>query len=332
MRPQPRFWTHRISDRFHLFITASSATDLYYVLRKEKGREAGLRFIRRLLECADACGVDKGILIAALDSGFPDFEDAVQNAAAVADHIEIILTRNKSDYRGSPLTVFDSRGICRGPPGMIITIDGPAGAGKSSVARALARRLGFRFLDTGAMYRAVALAGMRRGLDWDVPDDLARLAPKLDLRLAGERILLDGEDVTDAVRTSEVTAVTRYAADNPQVREHLVKLQRHWPARTTLSPKAGTRGPSPFPRPSAKSSSPPARQSVPGGAGATAIPRRAGHARTGAGRPRAPRPGGRRPAGRPAAARPRCRRGLHRWPDVEEAVDRLEELARSKRK
>ena len=65
---------------------------------------------------------------------------------------------------------------------MIITIDGPAGAGKSSVARALARRLGFRFLDTGAMYRAVALAGLRRGLDWDLPDELARLARKLDLR------------------------------------------------------------------------------------------------------------------------------------------------------
>jgi len=109
---------------------------------------------------------------------------------------------------------------------MIITIDGPAGAGKSSVARALARRLGFRFLDTGAMYRAVALAGMRRGLDWDVPADLARLAQKLQFKLAGDRLLLDGEDVTEAVRTSAVTAVTRYAADNPQVRERLVTLQR----------------------------------------------------------------------------------------------------------
>ena len=109
---------------------------------------------------------------------------------------------------------------------MIITIDGPAGAGKSSVARALARRLDFRFLDTGAMYRAVALAGQRRGLDWDVPDDLARLARTLDIRVNGDRILLDGQDVTEAVRTSEVTAVTRYAAGNPKVREHLVELQR----------------------------------------------------------------------------------------------------------
>lgn len=109
---------------------------------------------------------------------------------------------------------------------MIVTIDGPAGAGKSTVAKALARRLGFRFLDTGAMYRAVALAGLRQGLDWDVPDELARLARKIDLRIEGDRILLDGEDVTHAVRTSEVTAVTRYAADNPRIREHLVQRQR----------------------------------------------------------------------------------------------------------
>jgi cytidylate kinase len=109
---------------------------------------------------------------------------------------------------------------------MIITIDGPAGAGKSTVARALARRLGFRFLDTGAMYRAVALAGKRRGLDWDVPDDLARLAKEIDLNVIGEKIFLGGEDVTDAVRTSEVTAVTRYAAGNAAVRAHLVELQR----------------------------------------------------------------------------------------------------------
>ena len=112
------------------------------------------------------------------------------------------------------------------PLTVIITIDGPAGAGKSTVARALARRLGFRFLDTGAMYRAVALAGKRRGLDWDVPEDLADLARKVDLQVMGEKIFLDGEDVTEAVRTSEVTAVTRYAADNPAVRAHLVRLQR----------------------------------------------------------------------------------------------------------
>jgi len=94
-------------NRIHLFITASSATDLYYVLRKEKGRDIGLRFIRRLLECVDACHVDKPILAAALDSGFLDFEDAVQNAAAVNNQIEIIVTRNKADYQSSPLHVMD---------------------------------------------------------------------------------------------------------------------------------------------------------------------------------------------------------------------------------
>ena len=109
---------------------------------------------------------------------------------------------------------------------MIITIDGPAGAGKSTVARALARRLGFRYLDTGAMYRAVALAGMRRGVAWDRPEQLAGLAGTLDVQALGEKIFLDGEDVTDAVRSTEVTAVTRYAADNPQVRRHLAGLQR----------------------------------------------------------------------------------------------------------
>jgi cytidylate kinase/pantoate ligase/cytidylate kinase len=109
---------------------------------------------------------------------------------------------------------------------MIITIDGPAGAGKSTVARALARRLRFRFLDTGAMYRAVALAGMRRGIDWDWPAELARIAREVDIRVEGERIFLDGEDVSEAIRTTDVTAVTRYAADNPEIREHLVALQR----------------------------------------------------------------------------------------------------------
>jgi cytidylate kinase len=109
---------------------------------------------------------------------------------------------------------------------MIITIDGPAGAGKSSVAKSLAKRLGFRFLDTGAMYRAVALAGMRHKLDWNRPQDMAELARRVDLRVEGDRIFLDGEDVSQAIRTTEVTAVTRYAAGNPAVRERLVELQR----------------------------------------------------------------------------------------------------------
>jgi len=109
---------------------------------------------------------------------------------------------------------------------MIVTIDGPAGAGKSTIARALAARLGFRFLDTGAMYRAVALAAMERKLDWDRPDDLVDLAHRIDLRVSERQVTVDGQDVTAAIRTAEVTAATHHAANNPGVRAHLVELQR----------------------------------------------------------------------------------------------------------
>jgi CMP/dCMP kinase len=109
---------------------------------------------------------------------------------------------------------------------MIVTIDGPAGAGKSSAARSLATRLEFRFLDTGAMYRAVALAALRDGLDWDDPAALAELARGLNIDVQENRTLLDGQDVTDEIRSHAVTSATHYAANNPAVREHLVQLQR----------------------------------------------------------------------------------------------------------
>jgi CMP/dCMP kinase len=109
---------------------------------------------------------------------------------------------------------------------MIVAIDGPAGAGKSSVARALARRLGFRFLDTGAMYRAVTLAAVRRDLDWDDPAALAELAQQVHIELDGDRVLLDGEDVTQQIRSLAITSATHYAANNPAVRAHLVQIQR----------------------------------------------------------------------------------------------------------
>ncbi len=111
-------------------------------------------------------------------------------------------------------------------PQVVITIDGPAGAGKSSTARALAERLGFRFLDTGAMYRAVALAALRRGLDWNDPAALAELCNRTSIELRGDRILLDGEDVSDEIRTLAVTAAVRYAADNQHVRRRMIELQR----------------------------------------------------------------------------------------------------------
>jgi cytidylate kinase len=113
---------------------------------------------------------------------------------------------------------------------MIVTIDGPAGSGKSSAARSLAQRLGFQFLDTGAMYRAVSLAGLRRGVDWDDEIALAMLAAEIEMQLVDGRMLLDGEDVTAEIRTFEITTLTRHAADNRQVRMLLIDLQREMAA------------------------------------------------------------------------------------------------------
>ena len=109
---------------------------------------------------------------------------------------------------------------------MIVTIDGPAGAGKSSAARGLARRLGFRFLDTGAMYRAVTLAARERGMDLADSEQMARLVGEIDVQVADDRVFLDGRDVTDAIRKFDIAVATHYAADNPAVRAKLVEWQR----------------------------------------------------------------------------------------------------------
>ena len=102
---------------------------------------------------------------------------------------------------------------------MVVAIDGPAGAGKSTVARAVAGRLGFTYLDSGAMYRAVALAGI------GAPASPAQLATELDIEL-GERILVDGRDVTSAIRTTEVSEAASRVATDPAVRAALVYKQR----------------------------------------------------------------------------------------------------------
>ncbi len=131
---------------------------------------------------------------------------------------------------------------------MIVCIDGPAGAGKSTAARALAKRLGFRFLDTGAMYRAVAWAAVQGALGWDDPRKLAVLAKRLKIEVLEDCVLLNGQDVTVAIRTPEITTVTHYAADNPAVREHLVGLQRAVAAGRDVVTEGRDQGTVVFPR------------------------------------------------------------------------------------
>ncbi|HWE39884.1 MAG TPA: (d)CMP kinase [Isosphaeraceae bacterium] len=108
----------------------------------------------------------------------------------------------------------------------VVTIDGPAGAGKSTVARRLADRLGWRLLDTGAMYRAVTLAALRSGADLESDEALGALAGRVSVELPPGRVLLDGEDITAIVRSVEVTRATKYLADSPSVRRQLVRWQR----------------------------------------------------------------------------------------------------------
>jgi cytidylate kinase len=117
---------------------------------------------------------------------------------------------------------------------MIITIDGPAGAGKSSSAKALAQRLGFEFLDTGAMYRAVTLAALRGKIDLRDQEALTRLLANLRLDMPRGRVVLNGEDVTGHIRATEVTAASGTVADSPVVRRRLVEWQRQIAARRDI--------------------------------------------------------------------------------------------------
>jgi CMP/dCMP kinase len=109
---------------------------------------------------------------------------------------------------------------------MIVTIDGPAGAGKSSVSRELAWRLGFRFLDTGAMYRAITLAALRANIGWHDSNRLVELAEQCDLVMDDEHIWLNRVDVTDDIRALEVTRAIHHIADHPEIRGLLVEKQR----------------------------------------------------------------------------------------------------------
>ena len=109
---------------------------------------------------------------------------------------------------------------------MILTIDGPAGAGKSSVTRRLAERLGFGFLDTGAMYRAVTWAALHHGVDLADDVALAALASRVRVELNGDRVIVDGQDVSEEIRHRHVTQQVAAIADSLAIRSLMVDTQR----------------------------------------------------------------------------------------------------------
>jgi cytidylate kinase len=113
---------------------------------------------------------------------------------------------------------------------LLIIIDGPAGAGKSTTARILAKQLGYRYLDTGATYRVVALKAKARGITPEMTEELSRLCNEIDIVFedteGGQRVYSDGKDVTEAIRTPEISMLASKISQEPVVREALVDLQR----------------------------------------------------------------------------------------------------------
>lgn len=113
----------------------------------------------------------------------------------------------------------------------VIAIDGPAGSGKSTVARALAAHLGLKYLDTGAMYRAVAFAVLRAGGDPEDAEATAAVARRIDLDVGLDSVMVDGVDATVEIRGPEVSRAVSVVASNPDVRKELVSRQREWAHR-----------------------------------------------------------------------------------------------------
>ena len=130
---------------------------------------------------------------------------------------------------------------------LIVTIDGPAGAGKSSIAHQVASQLGFEFLDTGALYRAATLAALRAEIDLKQGEALAQFVSQIDLAWQDQTIWLAGEDVSALIRTPEVTRSIRYLADEPNVRVKLSQLQRDIAAGRDIVTEGRDQGAEVFP-------------------------------------------------------------------------------------
>src|SRR5262249_50584874 len=131
---------------------------------------------------------------------------------------------------------------------IVVAIDGPAGAGKSTIARRLADRLQFTYIDTGAMYRAVALWAVRQSVDWSDMHRMEQLALAADIDLAPGRIYLNGEDITDAIRTPEVSNGASRVAVMPGVRRAMVAKQRAMGERASVVMEGRDIGTVVFPR------------------------------------------------------------------------------------
>ncbi len=110
----------------------------------------------------------------------------------------------------------------------VVAIDGPSGSGKSTVSKALAERLGLEHLDTGAMYRGVAFAALRRGVDPSDPLAVAHMVKDIELDVSADQVTVDGVDATAAIRSPEVTGVVSMVAAVPEVRAEMVSRQRQW--------------------------------------------------------------------------------------------------------
>lgn len=130
---------------------------------------------------------------------------------------------------------------------MIVTIDGPAGAGKSSIAHQVASELGFEFLDTGALYRAATMAAQRAEIDLSDHEKLANFVSQIDLAWKDRVVRISGQDVSGLIRTKEVTRSIRYLADVPAVRTQLSQLQRDIAAGRDIVTEGRDQGAEVFP-------------------------------------------------------------------------------------
>jgi cytidylate kinase len=134
----------------------------------------------------------------------------------------------------------------------VVAIDGPSGSGKSTVAKLVAARLGYPFLDTGAIYRSVALYASERGVAWDDEAELARLARSLPLRFEqdeeGNRVMLADRDVSSAIRTPQISGGASKVSAHPAVRHALLELQRSFAGEQPLVAEGRDVGTVVFPR------------------------------------------------------------------------------------